>query len=60
MLKGWRTILLSTALTVLGVLEGAQFTTLVADYPGTFATTVGILIGALRFVTTTPVFRPGS
>jgi hypothetical protein len=60
MLKGWRTMLLATALTFLGVLEGAQVTTLVQDYPGAFATTVGVVIAALRWATTTPVFKAGS
>jgi hypothetical protein len=60
MFKGWRTILVGTAVTVLGILEGAQVTHLVTEYPGTFATTVGIVIVALRWITTTPVFKPGS
>lgn len=56
-MKGWKSVLAGVGTILLGILQGAEVTNLVAQYPGTFATSVGALIIVLRFVTTSPIFK---
>ena len=56
-MTGYKTVILSVATVLLGILEGQHITSLVATYPGTFATVIGILMLVLRFITTSPIFK---
>ena len=49
--------MLGVATAGLGVLESTHVTALVAQYPGTFATVIGIAIIVMRFVTTSAIFK---
>ncbi len=55
-MKGWKTIVVSGGVIVLGILESQGITSIVASHPGGFATAVGIVMAALRWVTTSPIF----
>lgn len=56
-MNGWKTILFAVSTTLLGVLQSAGVTDIVAAHPGGVTTGVGIAIGILRFVTSTPIFN---
>ena len=56
-MNGYRTVIVSVATVLLGILEGQHMTALVAQYPGTFATTIGIVMLVLRWLTTSPIFK---
>lgn len=56
-MSGWKTVLVSVGVTVLGILESTHVTSLVASHPGAFATGVGVLMLVLRFITTSPIFK---
>lgn len=56
MLKGFKTILASVALIVIGVLEQLDVTELVGEqWTGLALAGIGVVVAALRMVTTTPV-----
>jgi anti-sigma-K factor RskA len=56
--KGWRTVLLSIALAVVGVLQTADWTMIVGPKQvGPVMLAIGILVAVLRVVTDTPVGR---
>ena len=57
MINGWKTVIVGVATVGLGILESAHVTSLVAQYPGTFATVIGVVIIVMRFVTTSPIFK---
>lgn len=54
MLIGWKTILFSIATTLLGALQTAGITNVVAQYPGYMVMGAGILSFFLRLITKTP------
>jgi len=56
-MKGWKTIVFSIATILLGVLQDAGVTNIIAQHPGTVTTVIGFLILVLRLITTTPVFQ---
>ena len=56
-MKGWKTLAVGIATAILGILEGQHITSWVAQYPGTFATVIGVAMIILRFVTTSPIFK---
>jgi len=57
-MKGFRTLAFSLALAVVGVLQTADWATIVpAEQAGLALTIVGVVSAALRFFTTTPVFE---
>jgi hypothetical protein len=56
-MSGWKTVVASVAVTLLGILESTQVTSLVAAHPGAVTTVVGVLMLVLRFVTTSPIFK---
>jgi len=56
--KGWRTLIVSVALAVTGVLQAADWTTLVpADKVGPVMAGIGVAMAVLRLVTSGPVGR---
>lgn len=56
--KGWRTVLLSMALAVVGVLQTADWATIVGpEQVGPTMLAVAIVVAVLRAVTDTPVGR---
>ena len=56
--KGWRTVALSTLLAIVGVLQTADWATIVAPRQvGPVMLAVGILVAVLRTLTDTPVGR---
>ena len=58
--KGWRTMLLSVALAVVGVLQTADWATIVGpEQVGPTMLTVAVVVAVLRAVTTTPVGKGG-
>jgi hypothetical protein len=60
-MKGWRTVLLSVALAVVGVLQTADWATIVGPRQvGPTMLAIAILVAVLRAVTDTPVGRKGS
>ena len=55
-LKGWRTMLVSVVLAVVGVLQTADWATIVAPRQvGPVMLAIGILVAVLRTLTDTPV-----
>lgn len=57
-LKGWRTLLVSLAIAVVGVLQSADWATIVpAEHVGTVMLVIGVLVAALRTLTDTPLGR---
>jgi len=59
--KGWRTIIASSALAVLGVLQTADWTTIVqAQQVGPVMIGIGAAGALLRFFTDTPVGKSSS
>lgn len=57
-LKGWRTLLISLAIAVVGVLQTADWATLVGENAvGPVMVAIGIAVGALRAFTDTPLGR---
>ena len=55
-LKGWRTMLVSVFLAIVGVLQTADWATIVAPRQvGPVMLAVGILVAVLRTLTDTPV-----
>ena len=55
-MKGWRTILLNLAIAIFGVLEAADWTTVLgSDQAGWLVTIVALANMALRSMTTTPL-----
>jgi hypothetical protein len=58
-MKGFRSLLFSLAVAVVGVLQAADWATIVpADKAGLALTIVGVVSAVLRFFTSTPVFEP--
>ena len=56
-MNGWKTVAVSVATVLLGVLESQHITSLVAEHPGTFAVVMGAVMLILRWMTTTPIFK---
>ena len=57
-MKGFRTLAFSLAVAVVGVLQTADWATIIApDQAGLALTIVGVVSAALRFFTSTPVFE---
>ncbi len=57
-LKGWRTILVSVLLAVVGVLQTADWATIVAPrYVGPAMLAIAVVVAVLRAVTDTAVGR---
>jgi hypothetical protein len=55
-LKGWRTLLVSLAIAVVGVLQSADWATIVpAEHVGTVMLVIGVLVAVLRTLTDTPL-----
>jgi hypothetical protein len=58
-MKGFRTLTFSLAVAIVGVLQSADWATIVPpDKAGLALTIVGVAAAVLRFFTTTPVFEP--
>lgn len=56
--KGWRTVALATLVAIVGVLQTADWATIVAPRQvGPVMLAVGILVAVLRTLTDTPVGR---
>ena len=55
--KGWKTVGFGALVAVLGLLESNEVTSLVAQYPGTVTTIIGLVIMGLRFLTTSAIFK---
>ena len=56
MLKGWRTIIINSAIAVLGVLEAAEWVDILPEHwAGLVLIAVGILNNYLRTITNTKV-----
>jgi hypothetical protein len=57
-LKGWRTLLVSLAVAVVGVLQTADWATIVGPAAvGPVMVAIGVAVALLRAVTDTPVGR---
>ncbi len=57
--KGWRTVALSVVLAVAGVLQAADWATIVAPRQvGPVMLAIAILVAVLRAVTDTPIGKP--
>ena len=56
-MNGWKTVAVSVATVLLGVLESQHITSLVAEHPGGFAVGVGVVMFVLRWMTTSPIFK---
>jgi hypothetical protein len=56
-MKGWKTLAFGVATALLGVLQSAEITNIVAQYPGAVTTVIGIAVVVLRFVTTSPILK---
>ncbi len=57
-MKGWRTLLINVAIALFGVLEAADWTTLLGnDHAAWVVTTIALINIALRTLTTTEVGR---
>ena len=57
-MKGFRTLAFSLAIAVVGVLQTADWATIIPpDQAGLALTIVGVVSAALRFFTSTPVFE---
>ncbi|HZP20100.1 MAG TPA: hypothetical protein VFB16_07795 [Bauldia sp.] len=55
-LKGWRTLLLALGLSTVGVLQSADWATIVPPQSvGPVMLGVGVAVGVLRALTTTPI-----
>jgi hypothetical protein len=55
-MKGYRTLIFSLAVAVIGVLQTFDWTTVVpADKAGIALTAIGVASAVLRFLTNTPV-----
>lgn len=55
-MKGYRTLVFSLAIAVVGVLQTFDWATLVSEeHAGIVLTAIGIASAALRFLTSTPV-----
>lgn len=53
---GWKTVILSVATMLLGLLESQGVSTYVAQHPGGVVTGIGFAILVLRWMTTSPIF----
>ncbi len=57
-MKGFRTLAFSLAVAIVGVLQAADWATIIPpDQAGLALTIVGVVSAALRFFTSTPVFE---
>ena len=57
-MKGFRTLAFSLAVAIVGVLQTADWATIIPpDQAGLALTIVGVASAALRFFTSTPVFE---
>lgn len=56
-MTGWKTLLFGVSTALLGLLQSAEITNIVAQHPGMITTVVGVMIVVLRFVTTTSIFE---
>lgn len=56
-MNGWKTVVASSAVMLLGILESQHVTTLVASYPGTVTTVIGVVMLVLRWMTTSSIFK---
>lgn len=56
-LKGWKTVILSSVLAILGILQATDITTLVSDpkTAGVVAAVIGVVFGILRKFTDTSI-----
>lgn len=55
-MKGWKTVIVSAALAVVGIIEQTDAATLVPqEHVGAFVTGIAVLMAALRKFTTTPL-----
>lgn len=58
MLKGWKTLAFNIAVSVIGVLQAADWVDLLGSAQAGYAVTaIGIVGAALRFITDTPIGR---
>lgn len=59
-MKGWRTLALNLCISIFGVLEAADWSSLIgSERAGWALGCIGIANMILRTLTTTPVGRPG-
>ena len=60
-LKGWRTVLFALLVATIGVLEAADWASIVPDGPakGWILLAIALAIAWLRVITTTPIGRKG-
>lgn len=57
-MKGFRTLAFSLAVAIVGVLQTADWATIIpAEHAGLALTVVGVASAVLRFFTSTPVFE---
>lgn len=56
-IKGWKTLGVMLLVTLTGILESAEVTNVVSQYPGQVTTVIGFVGMALRFVTSSSVFK---
>ena len=55
-MHGWKTVIVSVATVLLGIMESQHVTSLVAEHPGGFAVIMGFVMLVLRWMTTSPIF----
>jgi hypothetical protein len=59
-LKGWKTMIVSSVLAIVGVLQTADWATIVSpQHVGPTILVIAIVVAVLRSVTSTPVGRGG-
>ena len=56
-MNGWKTVVVSVATMLLGILESQHVTAIVAEHPGTFTVVMGGVMLVLRWMTTSPIFK---
>lgn len=58
MLKGWKTLIFSASVALIGVLQAADWVSLLgSETAGYVVTGIGIVSAILRFMTDTPVMK---
>jgi hypothetical protein len=58
MLKGWKTLIFSAGVALIGVLQAADWVSLLgSETAGYVVTGIGIVSAVLRFMTDTPVMK---
>jgi hypothetical protein len=60
MLTGWKTVIFSLVVAVIGVLQTVDWTSLLSDpkRAGIVVTIIGVVSGVLRYFTSTPIGEP--